>query len=116
MKMRLLVAEDDEQVRDCIYRTLRSTSVEIRFATNGADALAELRTGAFDFIISDVDMPTMNGIEFLRHVVREFPGLVKKFAFYTGRHKDDIQPWIDVDVPILDKFDFRGLRAIVSAV
>ncbi|MFN7475397.1 MAG: protein kinase domain-containing protein [Burkholderiales bacterium] len=64
----VLLVEDDEIVREVIARTLRARQFEVTVAPSGEDALALIRSRAFDMILSDVNMPGMDGFSFIRSV------------------------------------------------
>jgi two-component system cell cycle response regulator CpdR len=63
--LRVLLAEDDAQVRMVARRVLEKAGFWVREAVNGADALELLRDGisTFDVVLSDILMPEMDGIE-----------------------------------------------------
>jgi EAL domain-containing protein (putative c-di-GMP-specific phosphodiesterase class I)/FixJ family two-component response regulator len=70
-ELRFLVAEDHEFQRKTLVRALRGLgALHIVEAADGRDALACFRnaTEAIDIIICDLDMPNMDGMEFIRHV------------------------------------------------
>ena len=65
MKIVLLV-EDDIDVRKALRRSLKNLGVEIREAINGLNALELIRGGLTpSLILSDIEMPAMNGLEFV---------------------------------------------------
>lgn len=66
---RALVLDDDRQARGAVVRLLRSFGYEVMAAADGYEALA-LLSQEFDVIISDVDMPGMDGREFKRELDR----------------------------------------------
>lgn len=71
---RCLVVDDDAQVRRSIARVVRMLGLLPVEAASGDEALEILaREGEFPVIISDVNMPGLNGIAFLEEVVRRFP-------------------------------------------
>lgn len=72
-EINFLVVEDDNFQRGIIVFMLRSLGVvEIREASNGLEALAVLHTGEpIDIAICDMNMPEMDGMEFLRHLGQE---------------------------------------------
>ena len=68
-KPRVLIVDDSSVMRKIIERSLRQAGLdlsEVIEAGNGVEALAAVREGAFDLILSDINMPAMDGIEFLR--------------------------------------------------
>lgn len=75
--MRVLVVEDNAQVRLFATQTLEELGYQATAAPDGAAALAELAqdAGRFDIVFSDVVMPGMTGIELGREIVRLYPNL-----------------------------------------
>jgi len=71
-KQRILIVDDSSVMRKIIERSLRQAGLEqaeVVEAGNGVEALAQVREGVFDLILSDINMPAMDGIEFLRQLV-----------------------------------------------
>ncbi len=68
-KLRVLIIDDSSVMRKIVERSLRQAGLElqeVREAGNGAEGLAEVKNGTFDLILSDINMPAMDGLEFLR--------------------------------------------------
>jgi len=65
-KSRLLIVDDEENMRHMLGSLLRPHGYLIDCAENGAVALARIKQGSYDFILCDVRMPDMDGIEFLQ--------------------------------------------------
>ncbi len=59
----ILLVDDDSGLRRALRRVLVSHGFEVEVAAGGADALARLRTRAFDLVVLDVMMPEVDGIE-----------------------------------------------------
>lgn len=74
---RLLVAEDDEAVRAFLEKAFELDGHEVRTAEDGAMALEVLTEegGAFDLLLTDIQMPVMDGIALALSAVRDFPAL-----------------------------------------
>lgn len=66
MKKTVLTVDDALTMRKLVAFTLRGAGLEVVEAGDGVEALQLLRTRSFDLIISDVNMPRMDGIEFTR--------------------------------------------------
>jgi two-component system chemotaxis response regulator CheY len=67
--VRLLIVDDSSAMRKMVERSLRMADVEIAQvfeASNGKEALAVLQNNAVDLILCDINMPEMNGLEFLK--------------------------------------------------
>lgn len=71
---RVLVVDDSLTVREVERKLLEAAGYQVDTAVDGMDGLNMLRTGGYDLLISDVDMPRMNGIELVK-TVRQDPGL-----------------------------------------
>ena len=66
--MRVLIVDDDEIARDLLSEALSGAGYEVSAARNGREALEILRTGVFRLVISDWEMPEMNGLELCRRI------------------------------------------------
>src|SRR5271165_7030534 len=67
--IRLLIVDDSSAMRKMVERALRMADVEIAQvfeAANGKEALAVLKENALDLILCDINMPEMDGLEFLK--------------------------------------------------
>jgi two-component system chemotaxis sensor kinase CheA len=62
-RARLLVAEDSITARTLVKSILEGAGYTVAIAVDGIDALTRLKTEPFDMLVSDVDMPRMNGFE-----------------------------------------------------
>jgi len=63
---------------------LKDTGWQVEVASTGRSALERVRAARFDVVLSDIRMPDGSGEDFYRAVVREQPGLAKRFVFMTG--------------------------------
>jgi len=64
--LRALVVDDSATVREVERQLLVRMGFEVETAVDGMDGWNALRAGQFDLVVSDIDMPRMNGIEFVR--------------------------------------------------
>src|SRR5580692_3288122 len=72
----ILLVEDNEMNRLVATTILQGYGVAVTEAFNGAEALKQLRSGSFDLVLMDVQMPVMNGYEATRVIRREInPGI-----------------------------------------
>jgi len=65
---RILVVDDEENMRRLLSRVLRGEDYDVALAATGEDALAKLGDGAFDVVLSDVRLPGLDGLELLTRV------------------------------------------------
>ena len=59
---KILVVDDSNSIRDMLCFTLQSAGHETIEAKDGEDGLAKAKASSFDLVISDVNMPKMDGI------------------------------------------------------
>ena len=65
---RVLVVDDEPQIRRVLRSTLAARGYEVQDAPTGEDALASLRQSRVDLVLLDVNMPGMGGIEACREI------------------------------------------------
>ncbi len=68
-KIRALIIDDSSVMRKIVERSLRQAGLDLEKvveAGNGAEALAALGQGPVDLILCDINMPVMDGLEFVR--------------------------------------------------
>ena len=65
-RKRVLVVEDSITVREVERQLLLRMGYEVEVAVDGVDGWNALQAGGYDLVVSDVDMPRMNGIDFVK--------------------------------------------------
>ena len=70
---RILVVDDEENTRIGLTKLLSQEGYEVGSAANGNEALDYLGREKVSLVISDINMPEMNGLVFLRELSRKFP-------------------------------------------
>jgi two-component system, chemotaxis family, chemotaxis protein CheY len=66
MTTKLLVVDDSASMRQLVSFTIRDAGYDVLVAESGMDALAKLSTGKVDMVITDLNMPDMDGIELIK--------------------------------------------------
>ena len=74
-KGKLLVVEDDADLREALVDTLELAGYDVDEAECGKSAVVKLSQSSYNMVVSDVNMPGMDGHELLEHVVSRYPGL-----------------------------------------
>ncbi len=64
--LQILVVDDSSTMRDVIRLTLKAAGFEVALAADGVEALALAQSTQYDLILTDVNMPKMDGIELVR--------------------------------------------------
>lgn len=68
---RILVVDDSNMTRKMVISILSREGYQVDSAGNGLEALERLYQAAYDLVITDINMPQMDGLEFLRQVRQE---------------------------------------------
>ena len=85
---KILVADDEQAVRKVLTSILRLLSCEVRAVEDGQRALEVLEQERFDLVISDYQMPGMNGKILLEKIRQKFPDL--PLVMISGEHERHI--------------------------
>lgn len=73
MKVRLLIVDNEPEIRDMLSRHFRYLGFKVDVASDGVEALEKLTEDRTEVIISDIVMPRMDGVELLKIVRNEYP-------------------------------------------
>ena len=79
---RILLAEDDEDMRKFLVKALQNAGYEVTSFSNGREAYERLKEEPFTLLLTDIVMPEMDGIELARKAASLDPDL--KIMFITG--------------------------------
>jgi signal transduction histidine kinase len=117
---RLLVAEDDQTIRQVLGGMLQRSKFEIVFAENGQAVLESWQQGEFDLILMDVQMPGMNGFEAtaaIRERERSVGGHIPIIAMTAHALKEDKERCLEsgMDGYISKPIDFRACVELIRA-
>ena len=89
-RRRVLVVDDSLTVRELQRKLLDQAGYEVEIAVDGVDGWNAVRAGHFDLIVTDIDMPRMDGIELVK-LIKEDPKLGKlpvMIVSYKDREED----------------------------
>jgi DNA-binding NtrC family response regulator len=82
-KMRVLLVDDEVEFVSTLSERLNLRSFDAQTATSGEEALMKIDQSPPDLVLLDMLMPGMNGIEVLKRIKRDHPGV--KVILLTGR-------------------------------
>lgn len=90
---RVLVVDDSLTVREAERQLLAARGYNVETAVDGADAWNALRSGSFDLVITDIDMPRMSGLELVKLIksdesLRKVPVII---VSYKDREEDRLR-------------------------
>lgn len=87
--VRVLLVDDEEDVTDVYSRALRQHGAVVEATLDGEEGLGALRAQRFDIVISDLDMPRLDGIEMVR-VLRSEKGSDPPAIAISGSVRPDV--------------------------
>ena len=92
-RKRVLVVDDSITVREVERKLLENNGYQVEVAVDGMDGWNAVRNGAYDLIITDVDMPRMNGIELVQSIKADpqLHALPVMIVSYKDREEDRLQ-------------------------
>jgi len=99
----ILIADDEESVRNLVHAVLATNGYTVIQAENGKEALDLMEThrDRVDMILTDIMMPLMNGYELGSEIEKRHPG--KKILFMSGYLDAQISPDYESPRPLLSK-------------
>ncbi len=84
---KLLIVDDDKIMADLFETILKDEGI-VEKAVNGEEGLRKVVDKYYGVIITEVDMPIMNGIEFYKKAVERYPNIKDRFLFFTDSRDD----------------------------
>lgn len=73
---KILVVDDDSDLRMTVTSALSEGQYEVDEATNGEEAVTRVQAGQYDLVLMDVNMPKMSGIEALKEIKAHDPSVI----------------------------------------
>ena len=124
-KHTLLIVDDEEMILKSICRVLRNENYRILTAASGIKGLAALKDDDVHLVISDQQMPGMNGIDFLKQIKKDYPQiltimltgnaeieLAMNAINEAGVYKFILKPWNDNDLKVVVRRALETLELI----
>jgi two-component system sensor histidine kinase and response regulator WspE len=89
-RKRVLVAEDSLTVRELQRKLLDQAGYDVEVAVDGMDGWNMARTGKFDLLVTDIDMPRMDGIELVTRIKKDpnLKSIPVMIVSYKDREED----------------------------
>jgi len=116
-RRRILVVEDSLTVRELERKLLRDQGYDVEIAVDGMDGWTAARTGGFDLVLTDVDMPRLDGIELTRLIkadprLRDLPVMIVSYKDRDEDRRRGLEVGADYYLP---KGNFQD-RTLINAV
>jgi DNA-binding response OmpR family regulator len=116
-RYRILVAEDDDDIRRLNIEVLADAGYKVDAAADGAIAWDTLQLGHYDLLVTDCNMPKMSGVELLLKLHAAHMALPVILVSGTmPLEKLKRHPWLQIDATLLKPYTPDELLARVKAV
>lgn len=112
---RLLVIDDEANIRLLYSEELKDEGYEVDTAANVSEALKKLDEGRFDLTILDIKLKNENGIELLQQIVKERHDMPVILCSAFSCYKDDFSAWL-ADGYIVKSGDLTELKNEIRRV
>jgi CheY-like chemotaxis protein len=110
----VLIVDDHDEIRNLLKLALSDECYAVRSAENGAAALEIVRGDTFDVILIDVEMPVMDGVEFVS-VYRSLPGHQAQLVIMTAGHNAQMYAErVGADAYLPKPFELDDVLAITA--
>jgi len=113
-KKRILIVDDEKNLRDLMARVLEDQNYEVDLAENGASALHYLDQKPYDLVIADYRMPIIDGLELTTRIKEKFPSTIVIIVTADGPVHDLLKN--GAYACILKPFDVFELRNMVKLI
>lgn len=90
---RILLVDDEPHVVRIMRLALINAGYEVDEAANGLKAIECMKAAHPDVLITDIDMPRMNGKELCMHIENTMPGRQFRIYVLTSRAEDEHRAW-----------------------
>ena len=120
MKLTILVADDEKNIREGLREALALDGYEVLTAADGQEAMEAVTRGDVDLLITDLKMPRLSGEELLKGVTSQFPTLPVIILTGHGTIESAVQAMHDgaydfLTKPVnLDRLSLLVKRALAS--
>ena len=80
---KIMIVDDEAGIRSLLFEVLSGKGFKVALAKDGQDSLDQMKMRHFDLLITDIDMPRLNGLELLKSMKRA--GRREKVILMTGK-------------------------------
>jgi DNA-binding response OmpR family regulator len=112
---KLLVVDDDKNLRSLYEQELAEEGHEVALAGSGPEAIEMLKSSRPDLIILDISMPGMDGIEALGKILAKDKTMPVILNTASSTYKDNFMTW-SADAYVVKSGDLTELKAKIKEV
>jgi len=115
MKRKILVVDDEENIRLLFKEELEEEGYDVDTASNGLEALEKVKVAPFDIIVLDIKMPVMDGIQALNAIKNMNKDQPVILCSAYGEFKQDVSSWVS-DGYVVKSADTRELKETIKEI
>ena len=112
---KILVVDDEDNIRLLYQEVLRDEGYEVALAGNADEALQSIEANPPDLITLDVKMPGMSGIEFLKKLKEDRNDIPVILCSAYGAYKQDFELWAS-EAYVVKSADLRELKMTIREI
>jgi two-component system, response regulator, stage 0 sporulation protein F len=113
--VKILVVDDEENIRLLFKEELEEENYEVEVASNGYDALEKLKSSHFDLVVMDIKMPGLDGIQALNEIKKIDKDQPVILCSAYGEFKQDFSSWAS-DGYIVKSADTGELKQTIKNI
>jgi CheY-like chemotaxis protein len=115
VKKRILLIEDDEEVREMLIDYLSFLGYGVAFASDGLEGLKKIKTEEYDLVITDLAMPYVSGIGIISVIKRDHPHVPVIAVTGYGHFAEELAQEKKADRILSKPFEIQDLRTTIEA-
>lgn len=112
---KLLVVDDEANIRILYFEELTDEGYEIVTASNISEAIEKLQQAKFDLVVLDIKLKNENGIELLQKIVKDSHEIPVILCSAFSCYKDDFSAWL-ADGYVIKSGDLTELKQEIARV
>ncbi|MEZ4600644.1 MAG: response regulator [Syntrophotaleaceae bacterium] len=112
---RLLVVDDENNIRYLYACDLRDAGYDVETAGSGAEAIELIKQHDFDLVVLDIQMENESGLEVLQDIIRQKKGLPVILCTAFSCYKEDFSSWL-ADGYVVKSSDTTELKEEIERV
>ena len=113
--VKILVVDDEENIRLLFKEELEEENYDVEVASNGYDALEKFKKAQFDLVVMDIKMPGMDGIQALNEIKNINKDQLVILCSAYGEFKQDFSTWVS-DGYIVKSADTGELKQMIKSI
>jgi two-component system, response regulator, stage 0 sporulation protein F len=112
---KVLVVDDEENIRLLFKEELEEDGYAVDLAANGLEAVEKVRAGLYDVVVMDIKMPVMDGIQALNEIKKLNKDLPVILCSAYGEFKQDFSSWVS-NAYVVKSADTTELKETIKEI